>query len=165
MRLRPYIPSKDYDCVQKWITDEKIHALWCANLIPYPMTEEKLQSALEKDATDWGGCAYVATADDGALLGFFVLSVNVVNNSGFLKFVVINNEFRGKGYGAQMIELIKKYAFEIAGASSIRLNVFDVNLSARKCYAQNGFIEDGFTENVFVFHNENWGRCHMVVSK
>lgn len=135
MRLRPYIHSKDYDYIQNWITDERLHALWCANLIPYPMTGEKLQSVLEKDASDWAGCAYVATADDGALLGFFVLSVNVRNNSGFLKFVIVNNEFRGKGYGAQMIQLIQKYAFEIAGVSSIQLNVFDINTSARKCYA------------------------------
>ena len=49
MRLRPYIHSKDYDYIQNWITDERTHALWCANLIPYPMTEEKLQSVLEKD--------------------------------------------------------------------------------------------------------------------
>ena len=124
-----------------------------------------MHEVLEKDATDWGGCAYVATADDGALLGFFVLSVNARNNSGFLKFVIVNNDFRGKGYGTQMIKLIQKYAFEIAGVSSIQLNVFDVNISARKCYARNGFVEDSFTEKAFVFRDENWERCHMVVSK
>lgn len=165
MRLRPYIHSKDYDYIHKWINDERMHALWCANLVPYPMTEEKLQGVLQKDAADWGGCAYVATADDGALLGFFVLSVNVISNSGFLKFVIVNNKFRGKGYGARMIKLIQKYAFEIAGVSSIQLNVFDVNTSARKCYARNGFVEDSFAENAFTFHDESWGRCHMVVSK
>ncbi len=165
MRLRPYIHSKDYSYIHNWITDERTHALWCANLIPYPMTEEKLQDVLEKDAADGGGCAYVATADDGTLLGFFVLSVNVINNSGFLKFVIVNNEFRGKGYGAQMIKLIQRYAFEIAGVSSIQINAFDVNTSARKCYARNGFVEDSFTENALVFHDESWGRYHMAVSK
>lgn len=59
MRLRPYIPSKDYECVQSWVTDERIHALWSANLIPYPMTCEKLQDILEKEAQDWDGCAYI----------------------------------------------------------------------------------------------------------
>ncbi len=165
VRLRPYIPSKDYAYIHSWVTDERAHALWCANLIPYPMTAEKLHGVLERDAADWGGCAYVATADDGALLGFFVLSIHVINNSGFLKFVVINNEFRGKGYGVQMIHLIQKYAFEIAGVTVIQLNVFDVNTSARKCYARSGFIEDNCVENIFAFHDESWGRCHMVVSK
>ena len=164
MRLRPYIHSKDYDYIHKWINDERMHALWCANLIPYPMTEEKLQGVLQKDAADQGGCAYVATADDGALLGFFVLSVNVISNSGFLKFIIINNEFRGKGYGAQMIKLIQKYAFEITGVSTLQLNVFDVNTGAKKCYARNGFVEESFTENAFTFHDESWGRSHLVAS-
>ena len=120
---------------------------------------------MQEDAAERDGCAYVATADDGTLLGFFVLSVNVINNSGFIKFIIVNNEFRGKGYGAQMIKLIQKYAFEITGVSTLRLNVFDVNAGARKCYARNGFVEEGFTENAFTFHDEKWGRFHLVASK
>lgn len=162
MRLRPYIPSKDYEYIQNWVNDERVHALWCANLIPYPMTSNKLQDVLDKDAQDWGGCAYVATEDDGKLVGFFVLAVNVSNNSGFLKFVIINNELRGKGYGTQMIKLMLRYAFDIAGVSSVQLNVFDANNSAKKCYLNAGFIEDSIATNVYTFMNESWGRCHMV---
>lgn len=165
MRLRPYIPLKDYEYIQNWISDERVHALWCANLIPYPMTSEELQSVLDKDALDWGGCVYVATEDDGKLIGFFVLAVNVVNNTGFLKFVIIDNELRGKGYGTQMIKLLLRYAFDIAGVSSVQLNVFDANMNAKKCYLKAGFTEDGFSANAFTFKNESWGRCHMVVSK
>ena len=165
MRLRPYIPLKDYEYIQNWISDERVHALWCANLIPYPMTSEELQSVLDKDALDWGGCAYVATEDDGKLIGFFVLAVNVVNNTGFLKFVIIDNELRGKGYGTQMIKLLLRYAFDIAGVSSVQLNVFDANINAKKCYLKAGFMEDGFSADAFIFKKESWGRCHMVVSK
>lgn len=162
MRLRPYIPLKDYEYLQNWINDERTHALWCANLIPYPLTSKKLQEVLEKDALDWGGCAYVATEDDGTQIGFFVLAVNVSNNSGFLKFVIVDKELRGKGYGTQMIELMLKYAFEIAGVSSVQLNVFDRNESAKRCYANAGFVEDCIVENAFTFHKESWGRCHMT---
>ena len=110
----------------------------------------------------WNGCAFVATDDDGTLLGFFVLSENVSDNSGFIKMVVVNHELRGRGYGDRMIKLLQKYAFEIAGVSSLRINVFDVNKSARKCYVRNGFAEDGFTPNAIAFHGEIWGRYHMV---
>ncbi len=165
MRLRPYIPSKDYEYIQQWIPDERTHALWCANFIPYPMTREKMQDVLDKDAQDWNGCAYVATQDDGKLIGFFVLAVNLSNNSGFLKFVLINNELRGKGYGTQMIKLMLKYAFDIQGVSSVQLNVFDANHSARKCYLNAGFMEDSIATNAFTFMNESWGRCHMVALK
>lgn len=46
MRLRPYIHSKDYDYIHSWVTDERTNALWCANLVPYPMTAEKLQESV-----------------------------------------------------------------------------------------------------------------------
>ena len=165
MRLRPYISSIDYEYVQKWGNDERIHALWCANLIPYPMTAKRLQDVLDKDAQDWGGCAYVATEDDGRPVGFFVLAVNVSNNSGFLKFVIVDNALRGKGYGTQMIKLMLRYAFDIAGVSSVQLNVFDTNDSAKRCYSNAGFIEDSIVPKAFTFKNESWGRCHMVISK
>jgi len=92
MRLRPYISSIDYDYLQRWVDNERTHALWCANRIPYPMTSGELQEFLDKDARDLGGCAYVATKDDGEPIGFFVLAVNTSNNVGFLKFVIVNHE-------------------------------------------------------------------------
>ncbi len=30
MRIRPYL-DKDFDMLAQWITDERSHALWCAN--------------------------------------------------------------------------------------------------------------------------------------
>ena len=165
MRLRPYIHTKDFDSVQKWINDERVHALWCANLIPYPLTADEFRAALEKDSADWEGCAFVATDDDGIPVGFFVLSVNAKDNSAFIKMVVVNNELRGKGYGDQMIKLLQKYAFEIAGVSSLGINVFDVNTSARKCYERNGFAEDSYTPDAIGYKDESWGRYRMICRK
>ena len=53
MRIRPYIPDKDYEYVSKWIDDERTHALWCANLLPYPMTQKSFHDLLAKNAIDW----------------------------------------------------------------------------------------------------------------
>ena len=48
MRIRPYIESRDFASLETWIEDEKIHALWCADLIPYPVTKENFHAFLEK---------------------------------------------------------------------------------------------------------------------
>lgn len=165
MKLRLYNALSDYVFIQNWINDKRTHALWCADRIPYPMTSENLQEVLEKDAQDWGGCAYVATEEDGKPFGFFVLSVNTSNNAGFLKFVIVDKELRGKGYGAQMMELVLTHAFDVAGVSSVQLNVFEVNHIAKKCYTKAGFVVDNITNDAFIFENESWGRCHMVISK
>lgn len=51
------------------IDTEKLHALWCANLIPYPITKEKLHAFLEKTAIEWTESAYVATETNGKIVG------------------------------------------------------------------------------------------------
>ena len=165
MRIRAYIPLIDYEYLQKWVNSERTHALWCANRIPYPMTLQKLQEILDKEAQDWGGCAYIATNEDGEQVGFFVLSVNISDNSGHLKFVIVNDELRGKGFGAQMINLMLKFAFDIAGVSSVQLNVFNSNDKAKRCYSKAGFVQDSFVANAFRYKEEFWDRCHMIISK
>lgn len=165
MRLRPYISSKDYQHVAKWIGDERTHFLWCAGRIPYPMTEASLNDVLKWDTEEWGGSAYVATEDDGQQIGFFVYSVNVENNEGFLRFIIVDSAKRGKGYGCQMLKLAQKYAFEITDATSVHLIVFDVNDSAKKCYLKAGFTEQWIDKNAFAYKDESWGRCHMAAEK
>ena len=162
MTLRSFIIDKDYEHLQKWITDERTHALWCANRISYPLNKEELTATLENDARDWGGKAYTMFDEYERPIGFFVYSVNKNDNTGFLKFVVLDNSLRGQGVGSQMLQQISEFAFEQTGVSAMQLNVFDVNLPARKCYEKVGFVEDAMTPNVFVFQNEQWGRCHMV---
>lgn len=39
MRLQPY-REKDAKYIVKWMQDEEGHAKWCANLLPYPLTEK-----------------------------------------------------------------------------------------------------------------------------
>lgn len=165
MRLRPYIPTRDYTYVEQWLRDERIHALWCAGLASFPLTEEGLGAVLKKGAEEWGGCAFVATEDGGRPIGFFVYSVNTEENSGFLCFVVLDARIRGQGYGTQMLKLALTYAFEVTGVSSVRINVFDVNSGAKRCYEKVGFVETGYEKDAFSYGGERWGRCRMEISR
>lgn len=58
------------------------------------------------------------------MVGFFCFSVKLHTNEVMLKFVVIDNTMRNKGYGCEMLKLAIKYAFEIAKADAVHLNVF-----------------------------------------
>lgn len=165
MRLRPYISARDYEYVERWLKDERVHSLWCAGRIAYPLEEDALRAFLERDAKERCGCAFVATEDDGTPIGFFVYSTNTKENFGFLRFVVLDDRIRGRGYGTQMLKLALQYAFEITGVSSVRINVFDVNTGARKCYAKLGFVETGYDKDAFTYQNESWGRYQMEVAR
>lgn len=185
MRLRQYRQT-DFSAVEKWIDSERIHALWCANAIPYPMTRESFHALLKQNAEQWGDSAFLATEDDGQLVGFFCYSTSAGNqtlarqasdsqtadrghdtedNYGFLKYVVLDPERRGQGCGTRMLKLALKHAFEITEVDYVQINVFDANEAARKCYARIGFTERGLTENALTFRGETWARHNLIIKK
>lgn len=164
MRIRPY-QNKDFDIISQWITDERSHALWCANLMPYPLEKNSFDALLQEAEERFGDSPFVATTNDGQVVGFFCFSVNFHTNEGMLKFVVIDNTMRNKGYGCEMLKLAIKYAFEIAKADAVHLNVFPENPGAKKCYEKVGFKERTLTENAFSFKDESWGRCNMITTR
>lgn len=165
MRIRPYMEEKDCEYIIKWVDDEKVHALWCAGLIPCPVTRQSLHDLLEKNAREWMDSAYVATETDGTPVGFFCYSVNTENDEGFLKLVVVDPEKRGRGYGRQMLELALQYAFLITGARRVRINVFSENHAARRCYEKIGFTQEAVTEHALSYKGESWSRHHLMIEK
>ncbi len=164
MRIRPY-QNKDFEVISKWITEERAHALWCANLIPYPLEKKGFDELLAEAEERFGDSPFVATTEEGKVVGFFCFSLNLSTNEGMFKFVVIDDSERNKGYGCKMLKLAVKYAFEIAKADAVQLNVFPENPGAKKCYEKVGFKERAFAEGAFPYKEETWGRCNMVIKR
>ena len=165
MRIRPYIESKDFDELKNWITEERAHAMWCANLIQFPMEKESFEKTMREAADRFGVSPFVVTSDEGELIGFFCYSVNLDSNEGMLKFVMNNPQYRGKGYGKEMLRLAVKYAFEITNVQAVQLNVFPENERAKKCYESVGFTERKTDLNAFAYKDELWGRCNMIIRR
>lgn len=165
MRLRPYIPSRDFDIIKNWITDRREHALWCADRFSFPAERDDFTYVLNVHAEQFGDCPFVATDDSGKPVGFFCYSVNLGTNEGMLKFVVVDPGVRGKGYGKEMLRLAVKYAFEITKADAVQLMVFAANPAAKKCYESIGFSERRTDTDVFAFGEEKWDRINMVLMR
>jgi len=164
MELRAYAPD-DYAVICAWVPDARAHAMWCANRLPYPLTREGFEAALEEHAEKYGDRAFVAVADEGRPIGFFCYSTAPETNVGMLKFVIVETERRGQGLGREMLALAVDRAFERGGADAVKLNVFFENDRARRCYARVGFEERTVVKDAFAFGEEMWGRCSMIVRK
>lgn len=164
MRLRPFISTKDFDEIKNWITDERTHAMWCANRFKFPVEKNDFESVITEFSSRFGDSRFVATSDDGKLVGFFCYSLNLENNEGMFKFVMVNPSLRGQGYGKQMLKLALEYAFGITKAATVQLNVYQENTGARKCYESVGFVERSTTPAALTFNDESWTRCNMVIS-
>ena len=64
-----------------------------------------------------------------------------------------------------MLNLALQYAFHITGAEAVQLNVFDENISAKKCYEKVGFVERNIDRNAFAYKDEQWSRCNMIIKR
>ena len=55
MRLRPYIADTDFEYIREWDSDERIHALWCAGRMTFPVSiNNVIYSLFAIDAWDSG---------------------------------------------------------------------------------------------------------------
>lgn len=175
MHLRIYNEQTDYVHIASWITDERIHALWSADTLPYPLSEgglhnylvgqnlkfdTRLQGEIPGDAKEYDG-AYVYADEHNRPLGFFIYTVSGQDKSGFVRFIVVDNTSRGKGYGSDMLKELLRFAYENTGVSSVRLIVFDVNAAAMRCYRKVGFVPADNTMTEFTYQDEIWKRCLM----
>ena len=165
MRIRPYLECKDFEAIKGWITDERTHAFWCAGHTNFPLEKEDFSTLLKEIAEMFGDAPFVATTDEGEVVGFFCYGLNYEKNEGMLKFVMVDGSKRGRGIGKEMIKLALKYAFEITKADTVQLNVFPENERAKKCYESIGFVERNTTPGCFKFKDEYWSRCNMVIGK
>ena len=109
MRLRPYIHKADFESIKDWITDERTHAMWCANHMKYPLEKNDFERNLTDFFIKVGDCPFTAVTDDGKAIGFVCCSVDFGSNEAMLAFVMIDPSERGKGYGKEMIRLAVKY--------------------------------------------------------
>ncbi len=165
MRLRPYIPEKDFDTIKNWITDPKTHAFWCANRFAYPLSGDNFDEILQSIRVRNGDSPFVALDDDGRPAGFFCYSLQPDTKEGLFKFVVVDPARRGQGVGKTMLRLAVEYAFRISKADAVYLRVFSENTQAVRCYESVGFTEEKTDRNAFTYQDESWGRTSMVIRR
>lgn len=86
----------------------------------------------------------VRTLEDDRLIGFVVLhSVKWGNQSAWLALGIGASEYRGKGYGRDMLRLILNYAFSELNLYRVNLTVMEYNAPAVKAYERVGFVLEG----------------------
>ena len=86
----------------------------------------------------------VETATDNKLIGGSGLfRFDWTSRSAEIGISIYNPEYWGKGYGAESLDLVLRFAFLDLNLNRVELEVFDFNKRAYKCYAKVGFKEAG----------------------
>ena len=163
LSIRPYNSDNDFDVIKSWLSDERTHAMWCANRTAFPIQKDGFAGLLEDVSVRCGDKPYVATVEDDRVVGFFCYSLDQETKEGMLKFVVVDSSMRGMGLGKQMLRQAVRYAFDETDAEAVQLMVFSENERARHCYENIGFIVRQTDQDAFQYQDESWERCNMIL--
>ena len=164
LRLRPY-KHCDAERIAGWITDRDVFLKWGGERFgEFPVTAEMID---RKYTQENGDCAepdnffpWVAFDDENGMVGHFIMRY-IHGDRRILRFgwVVVDSAARGKGYGTEMLRAGLKYAFEILGAETVTIGVFEGNEPAHRCYRKAGFADKGIRES------EPWNVIEMEIGK
>ena len=149
LRLRPY-KDCDAETVVSWIGDEISFRKWCADRYDhYPIQAEDVRRHYH--AFDDSDRFFPMTAfDEAGVVGHMIMRFTDEDKRVLrFGFIIVDSRKRGKGYGHQMLELAKRYAFDILKVEKITLGVFENNAPAYRCYRAAGFYDAADAETSY----------------
>ncbi|MEF2967186.1 GNAT family protein [Paenibacillus sp. M1] len=79
----------------------------------------------------------------------YMLIKGVCLNQGCIELTRLVVDSKGRGYGREAIQLVKDWAFSIAGAHRLQLDVRSINSRAKALYESEGFNQEGILRDCF----------------
>jgi len=170
LKLRPF-KNCDAKKIVSWCKDEKSFRQWCSDRFEnFPISEDDI---IKKYVENNGDCpeednffpmtAFTSEQIVGHLIMRYINPQKTVLRFGF---VIVDNSFRGKGYGKQMLKLAMDFAFNILKVEKVTLGVFDNNPAAYLCYKSVGFKETHMEKQILLdILNEKWNIVELEITR
>jgi len=142
------------ETARAWINDPEINRWMLSGHIPVSrQAEEAFYEAVERNAAAGTGHVFeVRTLDGDRYIGNCGLDgVSLVHRTGEVGIVIGELAEQGKGYGADAIRTLLRFAFDTLGLHTVRISYIEGNERAAHLYPKLGFSHAGrFREHVFL---------------
>ncbi|SOB92740.1 GNAT family N-acetyltransferase [Pseudobutyrivibrio ruminis] len=141
MILRDF-KKEDAQIITGWLRSEEELYKWSADRFnKYPLSGEDINDNYASQLETGRFIPLTAVDDNEDIVGHFIIRYPRDDDDSSVRFgfVIVSPEFRGKGYGKELLKLGIEYVKENLTATRIDLGVFENNESARHCYEATGF--------------------------
>ena len=126
----------------------------------FPLTAEQVLVDLQAD--DVRVFSMVTVRDE--VVGH--AQMQIFSDSVLLRRILIwEASWRGQGWGKKMVQQLLDVAFAMPEVQQIRLNVFDWNTSAIRCYQSLGFVLSAGPAKTVKVAGETWQTVSMTCDK
>lgn len=158
--------EEDAEAFARWSED----AEYLRNLdtdYAVPRSANYFRSEIEANASSHNGLEFgIRTIEDDRLIGFVSLhSIEWNNRAGRLAVGIGERDYRGKGYGTEVLQLILRYAFDELNLNRVGLDVIGNNKAAIRCYEKSGFVVEGVVREGVIRDGQKQDRIYMGILK
>jgi len=163
VRLRPLEPG-DLERAYAWMNDPEVtYSLGRRYPIPRAEEERWLREAASANSFT-NGLHLAIETKEGMLIGSIDLrNTNPEDRRAALGIVIGEPEYWSKGYGADAIMTVLRFAFHQMNLNRVSLEAFESNERALACYRKCGFREEGRLRQDRFKHGRYWDTIVMGV--
>lgn len=140
------LDAANAETVRAWINDPEIHRWMMSGHVPVSAAAEVAWYE-HSEELQRAGEAYrfeVHDASDGALIGTCGLEhVSALHRHGEIGLLIAPPDRWGRGFGADVLRTLLRFAFDTLGMHTARITVFAGNERAFELYKRVGFTETG----------------------
>jgi RimJ/RimL family protein N-acetyltransferase len=142
----------------EWMSDESTcgHINRNMTTVKYSEMEEWLN---EKDKFRFG----IVHREDDKLIGYCSINDVTLYRAFWLSINIGDAEYRGKGIGGEVMDMLLKYCFEELTAECVHLDVLETNIAAIKLYESRGMKVSGRYRNLGSNHGVVCDWLHMDI--
>ena len=152
---------EDYEIYTKWMNDLNVTINLGNFAKNFSTTKEK--EAVERLANEESNFAIVLKDEDKLIGNCSLFAIENIHRKAELGIFIGEEEYRGKGYGVESIELILSHGFKVLGLNNIMLKVYSFNERAIRAYEKIGFKEIGRRREAYYINNKYFDEIYMDI--
>ena len=142
MRLRPPA-ERDLPLFVRWLNDPEV-SYWLSMSEGPALTLESERLWYDEMRGDAAQVIWCIETEEGQPIGNLGLhAVDEAQGRATLGIVICEKEFWGRGYGAEAIRQVLRYAFTELELRRVALHVDEDNARGIRCYEKCGFVREG----------------------
>jgi len=144
VRLRALEPG-DLERCYRWMNDPEVTRFIETGRYPLSMAYERewLEGATRNRSGFFNVLLAIETKDGVHIGNAGLHGSSEEHRRAHLGIMIGEKEYWSKGYGADTVRTLLRFAFEQMNLNRVELGTFDFNERAQACYRKCGFVEEG----------------------
>jgi RimJ/RimL family protein N-acetyltransferase len=155
------INTDDFEIYTKWINDLLTGAYLGNASVIYSLPAEK--ETLEGMAKSGYHFAIILKDEDKLLGNCSFFNIKQIHRTAEVGLFLGEENYRGKGFGSEALELILCYGFKVLNLNNVMLKVYSFNERAIKAYGKIGFHQFGKRTSAYFLNGQYIDEIYMEI--